>query len=464
MIDEQNHLLQAILQELKVVTAELQLLRSGSKVTAEPEQPAPPAPQVEPETLDLYPTEEEDDFVVFDWLHTKGVSVRNYRNESPDDEVLDELALFLGDRFATLWRLHDAIRRSLSAEVSFTLSMASRSQAEIADSTRFCEMLSMYAFLSSYRYNKDTKTIYAVPQKVGKIVNFFTGGWFERYIFLRLMYRLADYEIEPTYLLNPQIILPNGDDSELDLLFWVDNGPLWVECKTGDYQAYITKYSHVRKHLSIPKPRAILVILGISDDLASKLTHLHDVTVANEYTFLRRVDAVVGSSEYVPDPIRSAPPAAVVAAPPSNLFTLLNRAKLRPTPEYRQRMIDELIALVASWEQPMTLNAVKHVLAERVTVSKSQLQELLNAVMRSGCLLDQDGQPVLFNTYPFFRLISDDPAVLESKCVESYVRAVLQVDPDYFQDHFNRAEFERTVGAQAPDMATINRLKDLPLT
>ena len=43
-------------------------------------------------------------------------------------------------------------------------------------------MLKTYALLSFYKYNKDTKTIYAVPQRIGKIINFFTGGWFERYI------------------------------------------------------------------------------------------------------------------------------------------------------------------------------------------------------------------------------------------------------------------------------------------
>lgn len=101
-----------------------------------------------------------------------------------------------------------------------------------------------------------------------------------------------------TCLLNPQIAFPNGDDFELDLLFLIDGQSLWVECKTGDYQAYIAKYAETRKLLAVPKSRAVLVILGIPDDLTVNLTHLYDITVANENNFLERVAAAVGLSEY----------------------------------------------------------------------------------------------------------------------------------------------------------------------
>lgn len=460
MIDEQTHLLEAILSELRIVTAELQLLRNELKGTPSlrPEEDAS-SPSYEHESFAAFDAEGASDFAVFDWLRTKGISVRNYREQTGADTVLDQCAVFLGDRFATLWRVHDAIRRCISGEGSFTLNLSSRTQAEIADSTQFCMMLKTYALLSSYKYNKDTKTIYAVPQRVGKIINFFTGGWFERYIYLRVLSRLSQHDVESACLLNPQIILANGDDFELDLLFWVDNWPLWVECKTGDYQIYIAKYSNVRKQLGIPKSRAIMVILGIQDDLAANLTDLYDMTVANEHSFLRAVDAAVRPSGYVPEPILSLLPPAIVAAPPSNLFTLLNRANLRPVPEFRQQVISELIPLVASFEQPMTMIEAKRALAESVPASKSQLQDLLNAIMRAGCLLDDEGLPVLLNTYPFSTLASDDPRVLEKKCIESYARAVLLVDPDYFENASKCAEFERVVGGEAPDMATISRLR-----
>ena len=463
MSSDQNQILEAILQELKNITAELQLLRRELKVqlSVKPDEAvlATSSGQVA-ESPDE--TEEESALAVYDWLIAKGITVKNYREQSTVDMVFDQLATFLGERFKNLSRVHECIRRSLSTGSSFKLNLSSASQAEIADSTQFCTMLHSYAFLSSYKYNKYTKTIYAIPQRVGKVINFFNGGWFERYIYLRILSLLSQNRLEFTCLLNPQITFSNGDDFELDLLFLVDNQPLWVECKTGDYQAYIAKYSNARKLLGIPKPRAILVILGIPDDLTTHLTNLYDITVANENNFLKVVCTAVGL-RYPEEQESIALPHPPITAIPSSLSTLLKKAGLRPVPEYRQQVINEFIAVVKSLDQPTSMAEVKSVLARKVRASKSQLQDILNAIVRGGCLLDDDGRIVLSFTSPFSKLVSDDPAVIESKCIESYVRTVLRVDPTYFENPRNIGEFERVVGGKAPDMATIRKLREQPL-
>ena len=463
MSSEQNQILETILQELKNITAELQLLRSELKVqpSVKPDEAVlATSPGQVAESLDEI--EEESALAVYDWLRDKGITVKNYREQSTADVVFDQLAAFLGERFKNLSRVHECIRRSLSTGSSFTLNLSSGSQTEIADSTQFCTMLYSYAFLSSYKYNKLTKTIYATPQRVGKVINFFTGGWFERYIYLRILSLLSQNKLEFTCLLNPQITFSNGDDFELDLLFLVDNQPLWVECKTGDYQAYIAKYSDARKLLGIPKPRAILVILDISDDLTTHLTSLYDITAANENNFLKVVCAAVGLG-YPEKQESIALPHPPITTIPSSLSTLLNKAGLRPVPEYRQQVINELIAVVRSLDQPISMAEVKSVLAEKVLASKSQLQDILNAIVRGGCLLDDDGQIVLSFTSPFSKLVSDDPVVIEGKCIESYVRTVLLVDSTYFENPHNIGEFERVVGGKAPDMATIMKLREQPL-
>jgi len=213
MSSDQNQILEAILQELKNITAELQLLRRELKVqlSVKPDEAvlATSSGQVA-ESPDE--TEEESALAVYDWLIAKGITVKNYREQSTVDMVFDQLATFLGERFKNLSRVHECIRRSLSTGSSFKLNLSSASQAEIADSTQFCTMLHSYAFLSSYKYNKYTKTIYAIPQRVGKVINFFNGGWFERYIYLRILSLLSQNRLEFTCLLNPQITFSNGDD------------------------------------------------------------------------------------------------------------------------------------------------------------------------------------------------------------------------------------------------------------
>lgn len=473
MNNESQPILEAILQELKAIRTELQSLRAGmnfqslprhvetvSPLPSEQAAEAVPAPPFVQMTESSVAADEESSLAVYDWLNAKGITVKNYHEQSEADTVFDQLAVFLGDRFELLERLHDSIRRNLSTGSSFTLNLSSSRQEEIAAATQFCTMLSSYAFLSAYKYNKYTKTIYAAPQRVGKVINFFTGGWFERYIYLKIVSFLIGSNLSYTCLLNPQITFSNGDEFELDLLFLVDGQPLWVECKTSDYQAYIAKYSDTRKLLAVPKSRSILVILGIPNELTVNLTRLYDITVANEHNFLEKVAAAVGLAGSEHESASNGLSALVAPVTPSGLSTLLNKAGLRPLPEYRRQAINELIAVSRSLDQPATLVEVKAVLANRLQVSKNQLQDLLNAMIRSGCLLDNEGSAVLSFTTPFSKLISDDPEVIERKCIESYVRAVLQVDPTYFESPQNIGEFERIVGGKAPDIATIKALRD----
>lgn len=234
---------------------------------------------------------------VYDWLFTKGIQVINYREEDDADIVFDELALFLGERYKSIARFFESVRRNLASGATVTLNMSSASQEEIANTTQFCTMLSSYAFLSSYNYSKTSKIIHATPQRIGKVINFFTGEWFERFIYVKIRSFFETYRIPYQKLLNPQITLQNGDNFELDLLFLIDNKPLWVERKTGDYSAHITKCSSFAKTLSAQKKRAILVILNIPSDLTAKLTYLHNMTIANENTFLEHISKVFTSNE-----------------------------------------------------------------------------------------------------------------------------------------------------------------------
>ncbi|GIV87380.1 MAG: hypothetical protein KatS3mg054_1409 [Chloroflexus sp.] len=465
MNNEQNQILTAMLQELKRITEELQLLRSELKV-----QPSPRVeeaiPSISPEQVIESPNEIEKESVlaVHDWLIAKGITVRNYREQSADDKVFDQLAVFLGTKFKNLSSVYEIIKRNLSTGSSFTLNISSKSKEEIASSTKFCSMLNSYAFLSSYNYNKSTKTIHATPQRVGKIIKFFNGEWFERYIYLTILSLLSQSRLKFTCLLNPKITFSSGNDFELDMLFLIDGQPLWVECKTGSYQAYIAKYSDARKLLSVPKSRAILIILDIADDLTASLTNLYDITVANENNFLERVRAAIELSEYAQEQesnVMSTPNSTVAS---SGVSKLLNKVGLRPVPEYRQQVIVELIAVVKSLDQPTTVAEMKSVLANKMRVSKNQLQNLFNAMIRSGCFLDNDGQTVMSFTSPFSKLVSYNPSVIESKCIESYARAVLLVDPNYFENQHNVSEFEHTVGGNVPNMATIERLRAQPLT
>lgn len=393
-------------------------------------------------------TEEESALAVFDWLTANYVTIRSYRQQDSTDAIFDELAIFLGDRYEHLSRLHELIRRSLSTGINFTLNLSSRSEQEIADCTQFCTRLNYFAFLSSYRYNKYNKTIHASPQRSGNVVSFFSGGWFERFVYLKTLSFLVQNGIEYTSIVQPQITLPNGDDFELDLFLLIDNQPLWLECRTGEHSAYLAKLPNIRKLLSVSKHRAILVILDMSDKQCADLTKMHDITVANENNFLDKICVALGTS--INEEFRI--PVVPVIKYSSNLLTSLKKSGIRPFPEHRTKVITALISVIDSLEQPTSISDLKQVLAKRLSISKSQLSEILKVIVRGGCLLDENGAKVLLFKDKVSKMISSDPKVIEKKCIEFFASTILAKEPNYFKDPENIREFQNVIGGDIPDL------------
>lgn len=70
-------------------------------------------------------------------------------------------------------------------------------------------------------------------------------------------------DIEYTYLINPQITLPNGDDFELDVVFLINGQIYWFEGKTGNYQHYINKYSEVESLMGLDKQYSFMVLTDV---------------------------------------------------------------------------------------------------------------------------------------------------------------------------------------------------------
>lgn len=467
--EKELEILQAMLQELKTITAEMQSLKcevQGRNSDSLPKQ----AFVASIESIDVPPEKltEERTSLLLSWLKNQHIDVKEYRRPEDEDEVFDALSMFLGDKYESLSRLHDLIRKNLQTGSSFSLNLSGKSQEEIANNTNFCSQLNVYAFLSSYHYNSSAKTIYATPQKMGKVTNFFNGGWFERFVVKKISALFSENGLSYECLSNPKIVLQNGDSHELDMLFFEGEQPLWIECKTGDYQAYINKYSTIRKTISVPKRRSVLIVLGIADALSAKLTSIFDITVASQGNFLEKIRSTLDRSkkpkhiavntELKNDKEKDESEQKAINKP-SSLSVILNNSHLRPLPEYRMSVIKKLISVVQALEQPKNMTEVKTMLAEQLTLSKSQLQDILNAIVRSGCLLDNAGNVVSSFSLPFATLVSVEPDIIEGHCLESYVVAVLKAEPDYFDDAHNISKFEQTVGVKVSDITVFDMVK-----
>jgi hypothetical protein len=137
---------------------------------------------------------------------------------------------------------------------------------------------------------------------------------------------------------------------------------------------------------------------------------------------------------------------------PSDLYTSLNRAGLRPLPEYRNQIINALISVMDSLHQPTTLSEVRTILAEKLPlISKSALQDTLKTIVRSNCFLNGNGETVRTFGDPVSKLVSSDVTAIEKKCLESYVSVILARDKNYFDSPQNIKDFEKICGGKLPD-------------
>ncbi|AEB10952.1 DUF1887 family protein [Marinithermus hydrothermalis] len=254
-----------------------QMIQGEAPPEEAPEAPPPPK-RAGPNTLE-------------EWLASRGIKIQRRPTEESEEDrerekVLARLALFLGDRYPTLTRVYEKLKQSLSTKRQFQLSLTDASQEEISNSTQFCTSLKQYALLTSYHYKSEERRLRAKASTEGWVQNFLTGGWLESYVMQKIQKALRSKNLPHEVARGLQVTLPNGDQTELDVLVLVQGRVFWFETKTGDFQAHIAKYSKLKKTLGLSAKESFLVLLGVDKARARELSALHNVTVVNQATFL----------------------------------------------------------------------------------------------------------------------------------------------------------------------------------
>ena len=232
-------------------------------------------------------TTEEDEFdVIEEFLNGRGIKIKTVPPEDAADEVINSLSEFLGKNYDGLRELLTKIKRNMQQGGFITISLKDYSQKDVSNVCQFSTRLHEIAFLEQYKYFKSPRyLIKAKTTTLPAAQNFFSGKWLERFVLLsvqravNLVSKELDKDIEFSYLLNPQVILPNGDDFELDLIFHVNGSFYWIEAKSGNYQQHISKYSKMSRILNLDFEHSIMVLTDISPDKAAALTSLFSMTV-----------------------------------------------------------------------------------------------------------------------------------------------------------------------------------------
>lgn len=222
------------------------------------------------------------------FLASRGIEIKVIPQETPADSVINSLSMFLGERYEALSPLLSHIKRNMQQGRAFSLSIKDYSQQAVSDVCQFCSRLHTLAFLEEYKYfNSPRFLIHATPSTLPAAQNFYSGQWLERYVLqtvqgiINLFRSQIDRKLHFSYLLNPQIILPNGNDFELDLIFYLEGEVYWLEAKTGKYQQHIAKYSKISKILNLDESHALMVLTDINNDQTAALSSLFSMQVCN---------------------------------------------------------------------------------------------------------------------------------------------------------------------------------------
>jgi len=192
------------------------------------------------------------------WLRKRGIRVvKVYQEENPElSKLFSRLAWYMGQRYSSLSRFLQKLKRALSNGDRVVHSLQKASQEETANVTQLATLFRDNAFLKDYSYQG--RIVRATPSRDPRFINFVNGDWFEIYLALLIERELPG----PKRLLRKiQIQLPSGDQGELDLLLAYAGQVFWIEAKTSQSQTGVSRYAELRKVLDLPTERSFLVLL-----------------------------------------------------------------------------------------------------------------------------------------------------------------------------------------------------------
>lgn len=226
--------------------------------------------------------------IIIDFLLSRNIEIKYIPPEDEADEILDNISIFMGNRFNLIKPFLEQLKAQMNLGGTIKMNLKNKSQEEISSICQLCTRLYEIAFLEEYTYLKSPRyLLFARPNRIPKVLNFFSGEWLERFIRSQAvsLIKQVNSNLHFSYISNIQIKLPNKDDFELDFLLEIENEIYWFEAKSGDYQRYIDKYSKVSKMLDLDIHHSFMVLTDISETGAEALKKLFNMNVVKVEKF-----------------------------------------------------------------------------------------------------------------------------------------------------------------------------------
>ncbi len=241
--------------------------------------------------IDIYNTKsltlKEHYFPIVLWFNQKLIKVKVNEAAMDTSGFFDEIAVQLGDHYSILKDVYKPIKaqqRNINKQVYIKqvyieLKAYSKSDAELIKS--FCQELYDYSFVAKYWLNLNQGKITLHLQTATRIVQFFNGEWLEWFGFMKVVEFCHQHKLNFASTRNMKFSILH-DSYEIDIFFLINNQPLFIECKSGEFRPYIDRYSKLRKRLSIDKAHFIFLTTELDEKKAKGLTAMFDITFVIE--------------------------------------------------------------------------------------------------------------------------------------------------------------------------------------
>ncbi|MGB7251828.1 MAG: hypothetical protein WBC73_23025, partial [Phormidesmis sp.] len=424
---------------------------------------------------------------VIEWFRSNQIEVDNYYEPDPKiDALLDGLSLYLGDNYSTLKKLHWKLRSSVGRRAHFDLGSYDSRAKRIHN--QYLKKLKSSDYLSLGRLVKKPEGsdfIVADSYNRPDVQGFFDGGWFERFIYYKVVELFDSEGVSYQYLRNPKIVYENGDSSELDLFFLVNGKPLLIECKAGqNYHQGIEKFGKHRQRLNFDSSNAMFVVLDIDETEAHIRTNNWNITVADQNDFLVRIRESIADHEN-PQSLNDDEDneenneednnSSVLAEDDNdNLESFFKKLNLNLAPESRPVVFEALVKTTSPLEQPQSFNKLEQPqsfnelvktlrdnVPEESSVSRRKISEILNCLRHFDLFRNETKKPIQNTAKLIYGIASKNQRTFEKKCMEFYVEKILNLfDPDFFDEEDNVALFESLTLGKAPSPEKIQQIKE----
>jgi hypothetical protein len=232
-----------------------------------------------------------------DWLKSLYLEA-SFNPEAADTTgFFDEIALHMGQHVDAITPIVNQIKYIQGkgyANVKFALGKFTEQDQETIRS--FCQELYDYSFVAKYFYHKKEQFVRLTLQTAPKIRAFFNGVWMEWFVLITVLKLLQQKNLSASCARSVDVSFQDGSRNELDIVLVSKQGQaLCIECKSGEFRHDIEKYLTLRKRLKLDKQQFVLCVFGLSEEQATGMTAMYDITFVNERTLAPYIESMLTS-------------------------------------------------------------------------------------------------------------------------------------------------------------------------